>query len=440
MNHYEDGRIDSYLLESDPERFFKSYRQKPEDRIKCNLLQVGFETEFNASTQRFFGALQQSLKKRMGNRQAEKISVRRMVSEESNKLLNDDAYLLKNIVPLLIYKYRGDIRDLVKRYAKGKFLNFGHQFRSRVYQALHEELTAYSHLSNQLVASPGMLLKAIVSKEWLTQLSHAEDTELLENGNNRLVEKYQPVIKIKTHRYIDGTATIKEDIESDVTLMLLEKIEKGSLRKNYNGNGTVSAYLNTIIYRDVFTALKKQRPKIDTIPVSPYQHNYCTDSEAEQFEGNDQLNYYLNAHAQTLDAAMRITCRKPGQVERFKLTLMVLYGTEVIENQCIISLFPNCPQSLADEITAFANSKESAFNKDYFFGFLGNMLARIEQTEVQKGDSFRKNYERKEDKIWGVFTERHQINFNRRGRQNISYFEELVNYYFKNYSNHPLNS
>ncbi len=429
MIHNEDSKIDAYLLASDPKRFLERYRQQPERRIKCHLENVGLTTEIESSTVRFFNALQHVLKDRFDNNlKNNRISVNRIVSEEINRLFNCDDFLFRNSIALLIYKYRDDIRDLIKRYASNRYLYLGQSFRKRVYYALHNELTDYQH-DNSYNVSAGMLLKASITPQWLEKLSHEEDAELLKSCSNQLVEKYQPTINIKILKCIDGSTTMKEDIQSDVLLMLLEKVRKGSLERNYSGNGTVFSYLNTIIQRDIYTALKKQRKKIDTVPVE-HHANFTTESNVRCFERDDELKYYLNLHAETLESAMHTVCRKDGQVRKFKFIMMMRYGLEDINTEKIISIFPNCSADMANEIVQFANSETNTSNKDYFFGFLSNILARLERKEGQKGDSFRKNYERKEDKIWNVFTERHQINFNRRGRQNINYFEELVNYYF----------
>jgi len=200
------------------------------------------------------------------------------------------------------------------------------------------------------------------------------------------------------------------------------------LSKSYKQNGTVYAYLNTIIYRDIFTAFKKQRLKIQTESISPIHAPARMDSQVRYFEGSDELNHHLCLHAQTLDNALTIVCKNEEVIRRFKLVLAMMYNAEKIQPKYIKSLYPDCKQETIDKILKFA--QEDSDNRAHFFEFMNGILARIERTHQKESDSFRRNYERKEDKIWRVFFEKHNINFNRRGNTGIDYFAELVNHYF----------
>jgi len=84
-----------------------------------------------------------------------------------------------------------------------------------------------------------------------------------------------------------------------------------------------------------------------------------------------------------------------------------------------------------DKILQFARQDNNS--RSQFFEFMSGILARIERTQAQKSDSFRKNYERKEDRIWSVFADKHKIGFNRRENLGIDYFADLVQHYFENY-------
>ena len=246
MNHYEDRAIDLHLLSHDPQRFFRAYRGSIEAQIKCRLLRVGLTQYTDNSVAQLMKGLKNVLKSRL--KKERDSDTHEIIEREFSKLLNSDAFLLENSIPLLMAKYRADVVKLVERYCRAKFVTSSHDLRRRVYQVLHTELMALRQQTEPLYASIGTTLKAMVSPELLRRLSNEEDTKLLQDCDYRLAEKYRPVIHIKTQRMIDGTTTLKEDIESDVTLMLLEKISKGSLEKNYNNDGTVYAYLNTIIY------------------------------------------------------------------------------------------------------------------------------------------------------------------------------------------------
>ncbi len=431
MNHYEDRAIDLHLLSNDPKRFFKAYTGNIEARIECRLSHVGLTQYTDNSMAQLMKGLKNVVKSRLQKECSP--TTQQIVEREFNKLLNSDAFLLENSIPLLMAKYRTDIVKLIERYCRAKFVTSSSDLRRRVYQALYTELMAIRQQTEPLYASIGMTLKAIVSPNLLRKLSNEEDIELLQGCDNKLAEKYRPVIHIKTQRMIDGTATLKEDIESDVTLMLLEKIGKGSLKRNYKNDGTVYAYLNTVIQRDILTVLKRHRPKIETVSVSNLYTPVSEDSRMRHFEGSDELSYYLHLHAQTLDATLSIICKSEEATRRFKLILAMLYNTEGICSQHIKSLYPDCKPETIDEIIQFA--EHDNHNRQDFFEFMNGILSRIERTQMQKSDSFRKNYERKEDKIWNDFFTRHNINFSRRGSQNIAYFTELVHHYFEYYSN-----
>ena len=434
MNHDEDRAIDLHLLSENPKRFFKTYAGNIQAQIKCRLSHVGL-TQYtdNSITQLMEGsknAIQLRLQKDFS------LSTQEIVERELNKLLNNDAFLLENSVSLLIAKYRADILKLIERYCRDKFVTSSNKLRYELYHALHPELVALRRQTVPLCGSIGMILKATVS-DLLDIVSNEEDIELLQSCDNRLATKYRPVIHIKTQRMINGTPTFKEDIESDVTLILLEKIRKGSLEKNYKNDGTVYAYLNTIIYRDIFTVLNRHRPKIEIVSVSNSHIPVSVDNRIRRFEGNDELSHYLHSHAKTLDATLSIICKSEEATRRFKLILAMLYNTEGICPQRIQSLYPACKPETIDEIMQFVGQND--YNRQYFFEFMNGVLSRIERKQAQKSDSFRKNYERKEDKIWDDFSKRYNINFSRRGNENIEYFAELIQYYFEYYSNFTKN-
>ncbi len=426
MNHYEDRAIDLHLLRNHPERFFKEHGENIRSKISCRLLNVGLIQKIDNTMTHLFEELRDCIKKRLQQRCS--IPTPQIVEEELNKLLNNDEFLLNNSIPLLIFKYRADILQLTKQYSRSKLVVLNHNFRRLVYHTLLTELEALSSQAVVLSASIGMILKATISMDWLHELSNQEDSKLLYNCDNRLAEKYRLIIRVKTRRLINSSEMTKEDIESDVTLMLLEKIRKGSLSKSYKQDGTVYAYLNTIIYRDIFTAFKKQQPKIQTESVSLKHDPALTDTQIRYFEGNDELNHHLSLHARTLDAALMVVCKNEEVTRRFKFILVMMYNAEKIQPKYIKSLYPGCKQETIDRILQFAEQNNE--NRAQFFEFMNGILSRIERTHKQKNDSFRKNYERKEDKIWHVLSERHDINFNRRGNTGIDYFAELVSYYF----------
>ena len=431
MNHYEDRAIDLHLLSHAPERFFRTYAGNIEARIKCRLLHIGLIQYTDNSVAQVIKGLKNGVKSRLEKKCS--LNTNDIIEQEFRALLNDDAFLLKNSIPLLMAKYRADILKLIKRYCRAKFVTSGHDLRRRVYHTLHTELMALRQQTEPLYASIGMILKATVSPDLLRKLSNEEDIELLQNCDNKLAEKYRPVIHIKTQRMIDGTTTLKEDIEGDVTLVLLEKIRKGSLKKNYKNDGTVYAYLNTIIQRDILTVLKRHRPKVETVSVSNSYILVSADSRIHRFEGEDELRYYLHLHAQTLDATLAIVCKNEEATRRFKFILAMMYNTEGISPQHIKSLYPDCKRETIDDIIQFAEQNDHS--RQDFFEFVNGILSRIERTQTQKSDSFRKNYERKEDKIWVDLSARHNINFSRRGNENLAYFTELVQHYFEHYSN-----
>lgn len=430
MNHDEDRAIDLHLLSKNPKRFFEMYAGNIEAQIRCRLLRVGLAQYTDNSVAQLMEGLESVVKSRLEKKCS--LNTYQIVERELNKLLNNNAFLLENSTPLLVSKYRADILKLIESYCREKFVTSSSNFRRHMYHTLHTELVALRHQTEPLCASIGMILKATVS-DLLHKVSNEEDIELLQSCDNKLAEKYRPVIHIKTQRMIDGTPTLKEDIEGDVTLILLEKIRKGSLKKNYKNDGTVYAYLNTIIYRDIYTVLKRHRPKIETVSVSNSYIPVSADSRIHRFESDDQLDHYLHSHAKTLDAALAIVCKSEEATRRFKLMLAMLYNTESIRPQHIKSLYPDCKRETIDEIIQFA--EQSNHNRQDFFEFMNGILSRIERTQTQKSDSFRKNYERKEDKIWNDFFMRHNINFSRRGNENIEYFTELVQHYFEFYSN-----
>jgi len=430
MDHYEDRAIDLHLLSNNPKRFFSTYKGNIEAQIKCRLLNISLIQHTDDTMAQMIKSLKGTLKTYLKKECSP--STHEIVQREFEKLLNNDAFLLKNSIPLLMAKYEADILKLTERYCRAKFITSSDNLRQRVYDALHTELMALRHQKEPLYASIGLTLKATVSPNMLRRLSNEEDIELLQSCDNRLAEKYRPVIHIKTQRMIDGTTTLKEDIQSGATLMLLEKIRKSSLKKNYKNDGMVYPYLNTIIQRDILTVLKQHRSKIDTISVSNSYHPASTDSGISRFEGDDELSYYLHMHAQTLDAALTIVCKNEETARQFKLILAMMYNAEGINPRHIKSLYSDCKRETIDEIIQFAGQEQ---NRQDFFEFMNGILSRIEHTQTQKSDSFRKNYERKEDKIWDVLFTRHNINFSRRGNQNIAYFTELVRHYFEDYSN-----
>jgi len=430
MNHDEDRAIDLHLLSNDPERFFEMYAANIEAQIRCRLLYVGLTQYTDNSVAQLIKGLKNVVKSRLQKKCS--LSTQEIVARKLNKLLNNNAFLLENSIPLLITKYRADILKLIECYCRDKFVTSSNNLRRHMYHALHTELMALRHQIEPLCASIGMILKATAS-DLLDRVSNEEDIELLQSCDNKLATKYKPVIHIKTQRMINGTPTLKEDIESDVTLILLEKIRKGSLEKNYKNDGTVYAYLNTIIYRDIYTALNRHRPKIETVSVSNSHILTSADSRIHRFESDDELSHYLRSHAKTLDATLSIVCKSEEATRRFKLILAMLYNTESIHPQHIKSLYPRCKRETIDEIIQFAGQNDH--NRQDFFEFMNGILSRIERRQTQKSDSFRKNYERKEDKIWDDFFRRHNINFSRRGNENIEYFTELVQHYFEYYSN-----
>lgn len=421
MNHSEDRA----LFEND-HRFFEECEENIKSKIRYRLLHVDLIQKIDDTMTHLIEGLGRNVEKRVQKRC--NLSIPEIVEDELNKLLANDVFLLDYSIPLLIFKYREDILQLTRRYSRSKFVTLSHNFRRQVYHALYIELTVLQAQKVSLSASIGMILKATISMDWLHKLSNQEDIKLLQNSDNKLAEKYQPVIHIKTQRLIDSSEMTKEDIKSDVTLMLLEKIRKGSLNKSYKQTGTVYAYLNTIIHRDIFTAFKKQRLKIKTESISSTHTPARIDTQVQYFEGSDELNYHLILHAQTLDNALTVVCKNEEVIRRFKLVLAMMYNAEKIQPSYIKSLYPECKQEAIDKILSFAQQDRD--NRAYFFEFMNGILARIERTHKKESDSFRRNYERKEDKIWRVFSEKHNINFNRRGNTGIDYFAELVDHYF----------
>ena len=431
MNHYEDRAINLHLLKNHPKRFFEVYEKNITAKIRCRLLNVGLIQQIDNTMTHLFEGLRCAVEIRI--QQNTLSSTKEIVEEELNKLLDNDSFLLDNSIPLLIFKHRADILQLTKKYSRSKFVILNHSFRRWVYHALQEELTEIRAHKTTLSASIGMILKATISSDWLNELNNQEDIKLLHDYDNRLVEKYQPVIQIKTQRLIDSSEMTKEDIRSDVTLMLLEKIRKGSLSKSYKHNGTVYAYLNTIIQRDIYTAFKKQCPKIETESVSLRHDPALVDAQIRYFEGNDELKHHLDIHARTLDNLLTEVCKNEEITRRFKFILAMMYNADKMKPDYIKSLYPDCKQDTIEKILKFAEQDND--NRTCFFEFMTGILARIERTQKQKSDSFRKNYERKEDKIWSVFADKYKLNFNRRANIGIEYFADLVNHYFEHYLN-----
>jgi len=217
LNHYEDRAIILHLLKNHPKRFFKVHEEDITAKIRCRLLHVGLIQQIDNTMTHLFEGLRCAVETRIQQKDTLS-STKKIVEEELNKLLDNDLFLLDNSIPLLIFKYREDILKLTKQYSRSKFVILNHSFRRRVYHALHTELTELRAYKNTLSASIGMILKATVSSDWLHELSNQEDIKLLHDYDNRLVEKYQPVIQIKTQRLIDSSEMTKEDIRSDVIL------------------------------------------------------------------------------------------------------------------------------------------------------------------------------------------------------------------------------
>jgi len=161
MNHYEDRAINLHLLENDRNRFFKVYEENIKSKIRCRLLHVGLVQKIDDTMTHLIEGLGHNVEKRVQQRC--NLPIPKIVEDELSKLLSNDVFLIDNSIPLLIFKYREDILQLTRLYSRSKFVTLSHNFRRRVYHALHSELTALQTQKVSLSASIGMILKATVS-------------------------------------------------------------------------------------------------------------------------------------------------------------------------------------------------------------------------------------------------------------------------------------
>ncbi|MBK6611938.1 MAG: hypothetical protein IPI59_15245 [Sphingobacteriales bacterium] len=205
--------------------------------------------------------------------------------------------------------------------------------------------------------------------------NNIEDTYLLQNNHPYLIEKYhyQTLTVVRKHLATQTQLSLTEnDIAESITARLIEKLMLGAL-KNFKGeNAWFRTYLYRITNNLVIDELRAAQRRIVTTELS--------ETTAHTIAETPTYNYQIaQNHADLFEKAVKLFLSTPDRL-KFKFCLRIEYRM-VLQKADILSCYPNCPDSLLDDLLTDFGNDYTALKKGDLWQKLVVYLAQLSGKE-----------------------------------------------------------
>ncbi|MEZ4886001.1 MAG: hypothetical protein R3E32_14800 [Chitinophagales bacterium] len=207
--------------------------------------------------------------------------------------------------------------------------------------------------------------------------NNAEDIEFLQNAPDKLILKYQGIIKHLVYKQKNTGKTMSDDEQADlianIQAQLLEKAKSGKLSTQYEGNALFSTYFYTVSYHCMIDEWRKIHRHQSNNLQNP---NLLDIGGTKATNSNQNYQHLVENHLFRFQNILQLF--PPPAKKRFEFTLKINYRMTLVAAD-ILSLYAKCSPPLLTEILSYFGKQYHQLAQSKLFKLIGDFLTVLEK-------------------------------------------------------------
>ncbi len=208
--------------------------------------------------------------------------------------------------------------------------------------------------------------------------NNAEDLELLQNAEDKLVLKYHSIIKHLVYKQKNKgkpiTTEEQEDLIANIQAQLLEKAKNGKLSIQYKGDALFSTYFYKVAYHcmiDEWRKLNRHQSNVLQKPNILDKENVTSPNSHRDYQS------LVEQHLHRFQTLLRLF--PPPTKKRFEFTLKINYRMRLVTAD-ILNLYAKCSNPLLTKILSYFGKQYHQLAQSKLFALIGGFLAMLEKS------------------------------------------------------------